>query len=77
MSEQQRAEDVAPDWLAECRGLAYMILDIKAQYLQAKECMGGDSEFLADRILNYARYVDGPLRDKVEAARNDGDADDG
>lgn len=59
--------DLNTDWLAECRGLAYMILDIKAQYLLAKREMGGDSEFLADRILGYAEYVDGPLREKVDA----------
>lgn len=57
----QDAESVAHDWKAECSGLAYMITEIADQYRLAKAHYGGDSEFLANRILEADRYVNGPL----------------
>ena len=55
------------EWVDECRGLGYMILTIHSRYLNAKNT-GGDDELLMSAIEQAAKYVDGPLRDKLEGA---------
>lgn len=57
--------DVVEAQDAEVRGLGAMILTTRHRYLQAREALGGDSELLWSSIQGAARYVDGPLREKL------------
>lgn len=76
LADRLEAEWESPDhdWRAEASGLAYMICQIRDDYLFAKQSMGceGDSEILASAILNAYRWVDGPLRTYFESTHIDG-----
>lgn len=60
------------DWRAEASGLAWMICDIHARYLFAKELTGGDSELLASSIHEAERWVNGPMLEYYEAGETNG-----
>lgn len=74
LERMSRNDSSDHDWRAEASGLAWMICEIRDEYLFAREALGGDSEFLYNAIWQAYGWVDGPLRDYFESTRNDGQA---